>query len=153
MLKRRRPLLATILGVAAAPLGTILLAGSVILVGDPCSTDSAGTTATTAAAKSIPPNLLSIYQQVGGQYDLPWQILAGIGQEECDQGRSPDPSCTPHPGAQGPGLANHAGASGPMQIGIGSQAGDTYDHLRHYLPTPSSDRTIRRQPCSSPRLS
>ena len=51
---------------------------------------------------------------------IPWEVLAGIGQEECDQGRIPDPSCTPQPGAIGPGVANFAGASGPMQIGVGA---------------------------------
>jgi hypothetical protein len=52
--------------------------------------------------------------------------------------RSP---CIPLPGATGPGIANCAGASGPMQIGIGSgtcgSAGDEYDALRRYLPDPS----------------
>ncbi len=49
----------------------------------------------------------------------------------------PDPSCTPQPGAKGPGVANFAGASGPMQVGIGGAAGDEYDALRHFLPNPS----------------
>ncbi len=46
---------------------------------------------------------------VGAQYKLPWEILAGIGLEERDQGRDPDPSCAPQPAATGPGLANFAG--------------------------------------------
>src|SRR5437764_1739159 len=37
----------------------------------------------------------------------------------------------------GPGVANNAGASGPMQIGIGGAAGDEYDALRHSLSDPS----------------
>jgi hypothetical protein len=80
--------------------------------------------------------MLAIYQQVGAQYKLPWEILAGIGKEECDHGQLPDPSCTPQPGAKGPGVANFAGASGPMQIGIGGAAGDEDDSLRHFLPNP-----------------
>ena len=88
------------------------------------------------ARQDIPSDLLAIYQQVGDEYNLPWQILAGIGQEECDQGRTPDPSCTPQPGAQGRGIANPGGASGPMQVGVGGAAGDAYDQLRGSLPDP-----------------
>jgi len=123
--------------IAAVSLGTIALAGAVLELGNPCSSDATGAEPTISAARAIPASLLAIYQQVGDEYDLPWQILAGIGQEECDQGRAPDPSCTIQPGAHGPGIANSAGASGPMQIGIGGRAGDAYDQLRHNLPNPS----------------
>ena len=34
-------------------------------------------------------------------------------------------------------MANFAGASGPMQIGVGGAAGDEYGSLRRYLPDPS----------------
>jgi hypothetical protein len=89
------------------------------------------------AARTIPAQLLPIYEQVGGQYDIPWEVLAGIGTEECDQGRLADASCKIQPGATGPGTANFAGASGLMQIGIGGAAGDAYDPLRRYLADPS----------------
>jgi len=89
------------------------------------------------ARQAIPANLLPIYQQVGAQYGIPWEVLAGIGTEECSQAQTSDPSCTLQPGATGPGAANYAGASGLMQIGIGGAAGDEYDELRHYLPNPS----------------
>lgn len=89
------------------------------------------------AIRAIPAQLLPIYEQVGGQYDIPWEVLAGIGTEECAQGRLADPSCTIQPGAAGPGAANSAGASGLMQIGIGGAAGDAYDPLRRYLADPS----------------
>jgi hypothetical protein len=46
------------------------------------------------------------------------------------------PSCTLQPGATGPGVANSAGASGLMQIGIGAASGDTYQHLQPYLSNP-----------------
>src|SRR5205814_527701 len=85
----------------------------------------------------IPPKLLAIYQQVGTQYGLPWELLAAIATEECSQGRTQDPACMLQPGATGPGVPNYAGASGLMQIGIGGAAGDEYDSLRHYLPNPS----------------
>ena len=97
----------------------------------------AGDTPSQVARRDIPANFLRIYEQVGARYKIPWEILAGIGKEECDHGRFPAPSCTPIPGARGPGVANFAGASGPMAIGVGGAAGDAYDALRHYLPNPA----------------
>jgi hypothetical protein len=85
------------------------------------------------AKRSIPAAMLAIYQQVGARYQIPWPILAGVGAEECDHARNPDPSCTPQPGANGPGIANSAGAAGPMQIGTGGPAGDAYDQLKSLL--------------------
>lgn len=104
-----------------------------------CPTASSGTVdqPSATARRVIPAQLLPIYEQVGAQYGIPWEILAGIGTEECDQARIPDPSCTLQPGATGPGVANYAGASGLMQIGVGGAAGDEYDALRHYLPNPA----------------
>lgn len=78
------------------------------------------------AKRDIPADFLTIYQQAGAKYHIPWQVLAGIGREECDHGRNPDPSCTPQPGASGGGAANSAGAAGPMQIGIGGAAGNSF---------------------------
>jgi hypothetical protein len=93
------------------------------------------------ARREIPARMLAIYRQAGVHDRIPWQILAGIGREECDHGLDHDPSCTPKPGARGPGAANPYGASGPMQIGVTSAcprapdcAGDQYDALRRYLP-------------------
>src|SRR5690348_15123715 len=104
-----------------------------------CTTPTGGTgdQPSPAAMHDIPVQLLPIYEQVGTHYNLPWELLAGIATEECDQGRLRDPACTIQPGATGPGTANPAGASGLMQIGIGGAAGDAYDQLRHYLPDPA----------------
>ena len=49
---------------------------------------------------------------------VPWTILAGIGEVESNDGRSTLPGV--HSGA------NAFGAAGPMQIGIGGAAGDTW---------------------------
>jgi hypothetical protein len=38
------------------------------------------------AIRDIPASLLRIYEQVGAQFKVPSEVLAGIGQEECDQG-------------------------------------------------------------------
>jgi hypothetical protein len=113
-----------------------------VLIGQSCSggTDLADSPSQ-LAQRTIPANFLSIYESVGVRYHIPWEVLAGIGEEECDHGRNPDPSCTPRPGATGPGVANCAGASGPMQIGVGGgpcgSAGDEYDQLRPFLPDPA----------------
>ena len=136
---RRRGVRVLVLVASAVPL---LLAGGAalltVLLGGTCSgSGGVGDAPSAAATREIPGAFLRIYEQVGAQYKLPWEILAGIGLEECDQGRDPDPSCTPQPGARGPGVANFAGASGPMQIGVGGAAGDEYDSLRRDLPDPS----------------
>jgi hypothetical protein len=107
------------------------------VIGQSCTGGGVGDAPSPVAVRDIPASMLAIYQQVGARYKLPWEILAGIGKEECDHGRLPDPSCTPQPGAKGPGIANSAGASGPMQVGVGGAAGDEYDPLRQFLPNPS----------------
>ena len=130
--------------IAATPVLSVFLGATAIaiiaaLTANACPTPTGGTgdQPSATAIGQIPAQLLAIYEQVGARYDLPWEILAGIATEECDQGRLPDPSCTLQPGATGPGIANPAGASGLMQIGIGGAAGDAYDQLRQYLPNPA----------------
>jgi cell wall-associated NlpC family hydrolase len=58
----------------------------------------------------IPPAYLLLYQQAGLAFDVPWQVLAGIGKVECNHGRHPDPACWQE------GKTNAAGAGGPMQF-------------------------------------
>jgi peptidoglycan DL-endopeptidase CwlO len=70
------------------------------------------------AKNSIPANYLAAYQKVGKQYGVPWVILAGIGTVESNNGRSTLPGV--HSGQNG------FGAAGPMQIGIGGAAGNTW---------------------------
>jgi hypothetical protein len=142
VLTRRRT--TRILIVAAAAVTLLLAAGAAVisvLIGQSCSGAAGAAAPSQVAQRTIPAGLLTIYEQVGAQYKIPWEILAGIGEEECDHGRNPDPSCTPEPGATGPGVANCAGASGPMQIGVGSgpcgSAGDEYASLRRYVQNPA----------------
>ena len=71
-----------------------------------------------AAGTAIPANYLHLFQQAGHTYGVPWTILAGIGEVESNDGRSTLPGV--HSGA------NAFGAAGPMQIGIGGAAGDTW---------------------------
>ena len=135
---RRRGVRVLVVVAAAFPL---LLAGGAalltVVIGGSCTGSGIGDAPSALAIRDIPASFLRIYEQVGAQFKIPWEVLAGIGKEECDHGRDPDPSCTPQPGARGPGVANCCGASGPMQIGIGGASTDNYDKLRHYLPDPS----------------
>ena len=71
-----------------------------------------------AAGTSIPADYLQFYRNAGRIYGLPWTILAGIGEVESNHGRST------LPGVQSG--ANAFGAAGPMQIGIGGAAGNTW---------------------------
>jgi peptidoglycan DL-endopeptidase CwlO len=71
-----------------------------------------------AGRNSIPANYLQLFQQVGRFYNVPWTILAGIGEVESDDGRSTLPGV--HSGQNG------FGAAGPMQIGIGGASGNTW---------------------------
>jgi hypothetical protein len=142
VLARRRGV--RVLVVAAAVFPLLLAAGVAVLsvlIAQSCTAGGVGDSPSRIAVRDIPASFLAIYERVGAQYRLPWEVLAGIGEEECDDGRDPDPSCTPRPGARGPGVANCAGASGPMQIGVGGGpcgvAGDEYDSLRRYLADPS----------------
>ena len=87
------------------------------------STTSAVTTAlqpvpSQQGRASIPANYLQLYQQVGHTLGVSWTLLAGIGEVESDHGRSTLPGV--HSGA------NAFGAAGPMQIGIGGAAGNTW---------------------------
>jgi cell wall-associated NlpC family hydrolase len=70
------------------------------------------------ASTGIPARYLTLYRQAGRAYGIPWDVLAGIGEVESDHGRSAAPGV--HSGS------NSAGAAGPMQIGIGGAAGNTW---------------------------
>jgi hypothetical protein len=135
--RRRRRLLGGTLALLTGP-PAALIAVALVAAGISTCTSAGGLAdaASPAAQAEIPSQWLQIFEQIGGQYRIPWEILAGISKQECDLARDPDLSCAPHSGATGPGKANYAGASGPMQIGIGGAAGDEYDSLRRYLPNP-----------------
>ena len=67
-------------------------------------------TPTQGALADIPADYLLLYQQAGLAFDIPWEVLAGVGKVECDHGRDADPACWQH------GAENAAGAGGPMQF-------------------------------------
>ena len=102
----------------------VIVGGSSLLfaVGGSCAGAQGGTASqpavSTEASDSIPASYLTLFQQTGKQYGVPWVILAGIGKVESDDGRSNLPGV--HSGA------NAFGAAGPMQIGIGGAAGNQW---------------------------
>jgi cell wall-associated NlpC family hydrolase len=62
------------------------------------------------SVSGIPSEYLRLFEAAGARYGIPWEVLAGIGKVECDDGQDPDPSCTQE------GAINYAGAGGPMQF-------------------------------------
>ena len=82
------------------------------------------------ATRTIPAAYLAWYRRAGQEYGIPWEVLAGIGEVESDHGRSSAPGVDSG--------ANAAGAAGPMQIGIGGAAGDTWGGTPIH---PASDHT------------
>jgi hypothetical protein len=104
----------------AAIVGLVLIAGlgagtAILSSSAACQNQAAPNHATSA---DIPSTYLDLYQQAGRRTDIPWTILAAIGKVESDHGTSRAPGV--HNGA------NAAGAAGPMQIGIGGRAGNTW---------------------------
>jgi cell wall-associated NlpC family hydrolase len=113
-----------VIGLALIPMAVV--GGGAMLFatsgGCPGGTSGAGSSAqpavATAAHNSIPANYLDLFQKEGKKYGVPWVILAGIGEVESNDGRSSLPGV--HSGA------NAFGAAGPMQIGIGGAAGNSW---------------------------
>src|SRR3954454_4267004 len=119
-------------GVALVLVGVVALSGLMLAVAmlgqHGCGDDSAlqAGPVNAKARKEIPPKLLPLFQQVGAQVKVYWQVLAGVSKEECTFGNDSDPSCTIRWHGTGLGPANDAGAAGLMQIGIGGAAGNEW---------------------------
>ena len=113
-----------IMGMIAIPLMVVGGTSMMFAAGghNSCPNGQSGTTTTTQVSPrgkaSIPANYLTVYQQTGQKYGVPWPILAGIGEVESDHGRSTLSGV--HSGS------NAFGAAGPMQIGIGGAAGNVW---------------------------
>jgi peptidoglycan DL-endopeptidase CwlO len=115
-----------ILGLLTVPMMVVGGSSMLYAAGGTCSggqdsTGQSGTTTTSAsqtAKNSIPSDYLYWFQHVGQQYGVPWVILAGISKVESNDGQSNLPGV--HSGQ------NPYGAAGPMQIGIGGAAGNTW---------------------------
>jgi cell wall-associated NlpC family hydrolase len=125
-------------GVAAATVvtaggGVVVLGGAALsmvsgqeaaqMVAQTCAGQGGGATAglpppRATGRASIPGGYLSLYRRAGKTFRVPWPVLAGIGEVESDHGRSTLPGV--HSGE------NAFGAAGPMQIGVGGAAGNTW---------------------------
>src|SRR4051812_43309712 len=98
---------------ATALVGLALVSGLIVVVAAVGGGIVAGAPATSAptdfARQDIPAELLTVYQQAATRTcAMPWTVLAGVGKEESDHGRSSLPGV--HDGT------NSAGAAGPMQF-------------------------------------
>jgi hypothetical protein len=119
-----------IVGLLSNPAGWVtILAGMLVILlvgiamaggalGNKCSPSATAGAPTKAAADSIPESWMPVLQAAEKQYSVPWNVEAGIAKVETDFGRSTMPGV--HSGANG------SGASGPMQIGTGGAAGNTW---------------------------
>jgi cell wall-associated NlpC family hydrolase len=111
-----------VVGLLVSPM--LMFAGGSMLFAksSACGSGSSGTAtqpvASSAAKNSIPADYLALFKSIGAHYRVPWVILAGIGKVESDDGRTTLPGV--HSGA------NPFGAAGPMQIGVGGAAGNTW---------------------------
>jgi cell wall-associated NlpC family hydrolase len=114
--------LALLLGILVVPM--LVVGGTALLFaggdGSNCGSTAPNAVQPSAStqANSIPANYLHWFQLVGLQYNVPWNVLAGIGKVESDDGR------TTLPGVNSG--ANAFGAAGPMQIGIEGASGDAW---------------------------
>jgi cell wall-associated NlpC family hydrolase len=99
-------------------LATVFLVVGLIAVGLSTSLIGGGPPSA-QAQRDIPVAYLPLYQAGADSCPgLPWSVLAAIGKVESDHGRSTAPGVSSG--------ANFAGAAGPMQIGIGGKAGNTF---------------------------
>jgi peptidoglycan DL-endopeptidase CwlO len=109
-------------GLALIPMAAVGGGSMFFAAGNNCPGNPTGSAMQSAvsstAGRSIPANYLAAYKQFGAQYGVPWPVLAGIGEVESNDGRSNLPGV--HSGS------NAFGAAGPMQIGIGGAAGNTW---------------------------
>jgi soluble lytic murein transglycosylase-like protein len=63
--------------------------------------------ASSTATAEIPRRYLTLYQQAGNRYGVPWSVLAAVGKVESNHGRVPGSKR---------GGSSSAGALGPMQF-------------------------------------
>jgi len=113
----------------AAVLGLLGLAMVLVVFGAVAGFASQACTSTPGRVGGVPAALAPIFEGAASRYDLGPEgaaILAAINYEESDFGLSTLPGV--HTGA------NSAGAAGPMQIGIGGAAGDTWDAIEVSAP-------------------
>jgi cell wall-associated NlpC family hydrolase len=112
-------LVALIVAVVVAFVSVVALLGGDAKIDAATSIGAVAGSPSLNAQRDIPAAYLPLYQAAADSCPgLPWSVLAAIGKVESDHGRSTAPGVT--------SAANSAGAAGPMQIGIGGKAGNTF---------------------------
>src|SRR5829696_7820447 len=111
-----------------ASAGVLLLAAAASLVPgmlrETCSGDSgAGTPPSATADRTIPADYVTLYQQAGAAYAVPWTILAAIGAIESDHGRS-------HASGVQSGVNLFGCCAGPMQFNLRDGPPSTWQRYR-----------------------
>src|SRR5690606_21520854 len=77
------------------PLATVSQSVATLTAGGlRCTSETEQVAASGYAEDSIPENYLEIYQEVGEEKGIPWNVLAGIGQVESHHGRWDGPGIT-----------------------------------------------------------
>jgi murein DD-endopeptidase MepM/ murein hydrolase activator NlpD len=112
-----------------AVLGVLGLAMALIVLAALAGINAQACTSPSGPVGGVPAALVPIFEGAASRYNLGPEgaaILAAINYEESDFGASTLPGV--HSGA------NSAGAAGPMQIGIGGAAGDTWDAIKVSAP-------------------
>jgi murein DD-endopeptidase MepM/ murein hydrolase activator NlpD len=110
-------------------LGLLGLAMALLVLAAVAGFASPACTAPAGPVGGVPAGLVSIFAGAASRYGLGREgaaILAAINFEESDFGQSTLPGVRSG--------ANSAGAAGPMQIGIGGLAGDTWDTVKVAAP-------------------
>ena len=92
--------------------GLVSVLTAVVIVGANAALSGPTTAAETSAdpVAGIPPEYQSDAEAAGARFGVPWSLVAGIFEVECDFGRSPLAGCNPV------GTENPFGAQGPGQF-------------------------------------
>ena len=126
--------LAAALSAAIAAMLAIALPLSILLLLDPASTAACGGTPTGPGPTSVPgvpQKFLPIYEGAAQQFQLGddgWAYLAALNDAESSFGTDNGPGTGVLSGS------NYAGAAGPMQIGIGGAATNTWSTIVDQIP-------------------
>ncbi len=110
--------LAVLLIATAFMAGLGLLVPAVVVVSAAADCAPEEMSASPLAEGEIPDDYLALYRDAGARYELGWPVLAAIGWIETRHGTLDSPGVTSG--------SNASGAAGPMQFGIGGQAGNTW---------------------------
>jgi hypothetical protein len=137
MTQQRREAGALSAAIAALMVFVVGLPLTILLVLDPsisqasCGTSGSPTGPGPVSVPGIPQKFLPIYEGAGEHFQLGpsgWAYLAALNYAESSFGTDNGPGTGVLSGS------NYAGAAGPMQIGIGGAASDSWDEYKGQIP-------------------